>query len=273
MDQSKSRRATPLPGSPEPPISLLIRYAAWEWEVAYQYDVPALTYRLEGPSGEIHFLKLAPTTHYPTPAEEARRTRWARGHLPVPDIVDAGVEGAVAWLVTVGLPGVDATVAQANSDAEGLVATLAAGLRRFHEAPVQECPFDFRLTAALAHVRQRLNEGHIVPDRDFHSEFAHLSANEAVRILESSRPRSEDLVVCHGDYCLPNILITDGEATGFIDLGELGVADRWWDLAVATWSLSWNLGPGYEELFLREYGVALDLKKRDYYRLLYDLVS
>ncbi len=91
-------------------------------------------------------------------------------------------------------------------------------------------------------------------------------------LLESTRPDSEDVVVCHGDYCPPNILIREGRAVGYVDLGELGVADRWWDLAVATWSLNWNLGPGFEGLFLREYGAALDSDRMAFYRLMYDLV-
>jgi kanamycin kinase len=81
------------------------------------------------------------------------------------------------------------------------------------------------------------------------------------------------LVVCHGDYCLPNVLIEADAACGFVDLGELGVADRWWDLAVATWSVPWNLGPGYEDLFLHEYGVERDDDRVEFYRLLYDVVS
>jgi kanamycin kinase len=81
------------------------------------------------------------------------------------------------------------------------------------------------------------------------------------------------LVVCHGDYCLPNVLIEADAACGFVDLGELGVADRWWDLAVATWSVTWNLGPGYEDLFLHEYGVERDDDRVEFYRLLYDVVS
>ena len=150
---------------------------------------------------------------------------------------------------------------------------LAEGLRRFHHAPVEVCPFDFPLDRALAHVRRRLELGHIQPERDFHPEFAHLSAEEAVEHLERTRPNSETLAVCHGDYCLPNVLIEEGVATGFVDLGELGVADRWWDLAVATWSVTWNLGPGHEDLFLSEYGVERDDQLLEFYRLMYASVS
>ena len=92
-------------------------------------------------------------------------------------------------------------------------------------------------------------------------------------MLERTVPTSEDLVVCHGDYCPPNTLLHDWEPVGFVDLGELGVADRWWDLAVATWSVEWNFGPGYQDIFLTEYGIERDESRISFYRLLYDLVS
>jgi kanamycin kinase len=94
-----------------------------------------------------------------------------------------------------------------------------------------------------------------------------------VQLLGRARPASESLVVCHGDYCLPNVLLEGGDVAGFVDLGELGVADRWWDLAVATWSLAWNLGGGHEALFLAEYGAEPDPARMAFYRLLYDVVS
>jgi aminoglycoside phosphotransferase len=43
-----------------------------------------------------------------------------------------------------------------------------------------------------------------------------------------------------------------------VDLGALGVGDRWGDLAIATWSAEWNYGPGWEDALLRAYGVAPD---------------
>jgi len=122
------------------------------------------------------------------------------------------------------------------------------------------------------HVSWLDEEGQIDPERDFHGESSHLSAEKAIGHLNHTRPKSETLVECQ-DYCLPNVLIEGGTATGFVDLGELGVADRWWDLAVATWSVTWNLGPGYEDLLLEEYGLERDDDREAFYRLRYDVVS
>jgi kanamycin kinase len=80
-------------------------------------------------------------------------------------------------------------------------------------------------------------------------------------------------MITHGDYCVPNNVFDRGRLSGFVDLGDLGVADRWRDLAVATWSLERNIGPGWEDLFLRTYGVERDPSRTRFYRLLYDLAS
>jgi kanamycin kinase len=62
----------------------------------------------------------------------------------------------------------------------------------------------------------------------------------------------------------------DGRFLGHVDLGDLGVADRWADLAVATLSLGWNYGHGpWESDLLDAYGVAPDPVRIDYYRRLW----
>ena len=262
-----------LPGSPEAPHELKTKYADWNWEVVWQYGREALTFRLSNTSHDVRFLKMSQADYFPGLDDEADRMRWAVEYLPVPQVIEQGSDAEVSWLTTRALPGRDATDSAWTKDPERLVGVLAEGLRVFHQAPVETCPCDFRLNRALAHVRRRVELGLIQPERDFHPEFAHLSAEEAVEHLERTRPKAERLVVCHGDYCLPNVLIEEGVATGFVDLGELGVADRWWDLAVATWSVTWNLGPGYEDLFLSEYGVERDDPQLEFYRLVYDVVS
>ena len=229
--------------------------------------------RLTSPAGEVHYLKAVRRGHYPSAEAEAARTIWARSFLPVPRVLRHGVTGETTWLATAGIEALDATAAVFRRNVADTVDRLAEGLRRFHCAPVGQCPFQFRVRDALEHVEQRRAAGHINAARDFHSEFASLTVDAAIQQLVDSAPDDEDLVVCHGDYCVPNVLLRDSEVAGYVDLGELGVADRWWDLAVATWSLQWNFGPGFENQFLHTYGIEKDPIRIRFYRLLYDLAS
>jgi kanamycin kinase len=80
----------------------------------------------------------------------------------------------------------------------------------------------------------------------------------------------EGLVVCHGDACAPNTLIgDDGRFHGHVDLGDLGVANRWADLAVATLSLSWNYSGSWEDVLFDAYGADPDPARIDRYRRLW----
>jgi aminoglycoside phosphotransferase len=63
------------------------------------------------------------------------------------------------------------------------------------------------------------------------------------------------LVLIHGDYCLPNVLVEQGRLTALVDLGRSGIGDPRDDFAAALWSLHYNYGPGYARDFLDAYGV------------------
>jgi aminoglycoside phosphotransferase len=246
----------------------------WKCTLLDGYHAATETWRLSHPTLGVRFLKRAPAGVYPSIPDETARTRWAAADLPVPVLLGQGSYGGREWMLTEALPGFDATRPELGLAAEEIVALLAHGLRLFHEAPVEACPFDFQLETALLHVYARAAAGLIVPQRDFHPEHQRLgSVESALAELERLRPADEDPVVCHGDYCFPNVLIDDHTVAGFIDLGELGVAGRWWDLATATWSLEWNLGTGWDALFLETYGAEPDPPRQAFYRLLYDLVS
>ncbi len=258
---------------PPIPPDLAAHYQTWDCTAVSVHPGNSAMFRLRSAHGEVHFLKVVRSGWHPSAEAEAERLIWAGHHLPVPMVIDSGSTPASTWVLTDAMAGLDATNEAFRSDTAGLVRRLAVGLRRFHEAPATSCPFNFRIDDALTLARDRLDHGVIDPARDFHPEHAHLSAQEAVRKLESARPPAEDAVVCHGDYCVPNILMNEKGVVGYVDLGELGVSDRWWDLAVATWSLTWNFGPGYESLFLDAYGVGPNEHKMRFYRLLYDVVS
>lgn len=65
----------------------------------------------------------------------------------------------------------------------------------------------------------------------------------------------EGFVLVHGDACLPNILFANDTLSGFIDLGDVRIADPRVDFAAAVWSLDYNLGPGFGAAFLNEVGI------------------
>jgi kanamycin kinase len=69
------------------------------------------------------------------------------------------------------------------------------------------------------------------------------------------------------------MLLQRWRVTGYVDLGELGAADRWWDVAVGAWSVGWNFGEEHEPLFYEGYGIEPDPRRIRFYRLLYDLAS
>ena len=107
---------------------------------------------------------------------------------------------------------------------------------------------------------------------DFDAERRGWSAAQVWNELHRTRPAGEDLVLTHGDACLPNLILNGEYLEGFVDVGRLGIADRHADLSLAHRSLMFNLGPEMAERFLDVYGrELLDPAKLEYYRLLDEL--
>jgi len=235
--------------------------------LVWENELGGLTYELTGHDGR-RFLKWGPADHAPRFRAEADRLAWAAAFTPVPRVLTVGGDGTHSWLLTAGLPGGNAVADRWHADPRPAVHAIGAGLRALHERlPLAGCPFSWSVDDRLALIRA----GAALDPREWHAEHAHLGVAQALRCA-ADPPAIDRLVVCHGDACAPNTLLDDaGRFTGHVDLGTLGVADRWADLAVATWSATWNYGPGWEQELLAAYGVAPDPERTRYYRLLWDL--
>jgi aminoglycoside phosphotransferase len=70
-------------------------------------------------------------------------------------------------------------------------------------------------------------------------------------------------VVLHGDMSFPNVIFTEPGSPSYIDLGQVSIGNLESDLADAIWSVQRNLGSGYGEQFLEEYGDIVMTKKID----------
>lgn len=172
-------------------------------------------------------------------AAEADRLRWARGQgASVPEVIALGSDATGSWLATAPMPGESAVSQRWIEQPEAAARAIGAGLRLFHEQlDPRLCPFG-------------PTTSHMLP----------------------GAPPVDRLVVCHGDACAPNTLLaSSGGFAGHVDLGELGIGDRWYDLTVAAWSTEWNYGPGYDHFVYKGYGVEADPVRIDYYRRIWDL--
>jgi kanamycin kinase len=238
--------------------------AVWENELG------GLTFEV-GADPDRCFVKWAPAASGIDLAEEAARLRWAVSFTPVPRLLGQGADDEGSWIVTAALPGTSAVADRWKAEPATAVAAIGEGLRAMHEAaPATACPFSWAAEDRLADARQRARAGRIDPAR-WDPVHQPLGIDRALDLL-ADIPPADRLVVCHGDSCAPNTLLTDdGRWSGHVDLGELGVADRWADLAIATWSTEWNYGPGWDKLLLRAYGAPPDPDRTRYYRLLWDL--
>lgn len=213
----------------------------------WRNGLDGLTFRTD----DGRYIKYGPRHDETSMAAEAARLKWAGAHTPVPEVLEVGDDGLHEWLVTRALPGRSAVDPRWLADPATAVRAVGEALRALHDAlPVDDCPFDWRVPSRLENAQRR-----------------------GIRVPEPLRtpPPDDLLVVCHGDACCPNTLLgDDGRWLAHVDLGALGIGDRWADIAVASMSTEWNYGPGWEDALIAAYGVEPDRARLDYYRGLWN---
>ena len=220
-----------------------------------------------------YVVKVQPRTLYPasTLLHERERLRWFAGRLPVPQVVAYEDDGEQEYLAMTRLPGIPMSHPDAALHPERMVNLLARALRELHALPVRDCPFNMSLGVRLKFARERVAAG-VVDEGDFDAERQGQSAVSLFNELARTRPASEDLVVTHGDACLPNFIVQGEYVEGLIDLGRAGIADRHADLALAWRSTRRNLGATSAGMLLDLYGRELvDEGKLEYYVVLDEL--
>ncbi len=240
-------------------------------EAVWRNQLGGLTFRVGAASPSDRYIKWAAVG---TPEidlrAEADRLRWLAGRVPVPAVLGSGADREGSWLVMAAISASSAVGPRWTTAPATAVAAIGAGLRLLHtEVAIEDCPFRWDVEGRLERARQRLDAGD--GPGSWFPEHRGLDVDEAWARL-TAPPPVDRLVVCHGDACAPNTLIADdGMFAALVDMGKLGVADRWADLAVAAWSTEWNYGPGFDGLLYEAYGIRPDVERIAYYRLLWDL--
>ncbi|MBB3462035.1 APH(3')-II family aminoglycoside O-phosphotransferase [Rhizobium sp. BK377] len=250
------------------PVSLRSHLGGYEWRRDALGRSSACVFRLEGEKRPGLYLKVEEEGPFCELADEAERLVWLRSRgLDCPEVIAHESDGERSFLLMTALPGADLVTAAALLPEER-VEILASALSTLHNLDIGVCPFDHRLDKRLAAAEIRMRAG-VVDETDFDEERLGKSAFFLFGELQRLRPQSENLVVAHGDACLPNFMAANGRFAGYIDCCRLGVADRYQDIALACHSITYNFGKEFVRLFLNAYGLSIiDPKRIEYYRLL-----
>ncbi len=210
---------------------------------------------------------------------------WMQGKLPVPQVLAYEILDGRSFLLMGRCEGKMTCEEEYMQNPAALVKLLALGLKKLWSVDISECPTDWRLKHKLAEAGRNIAAGlvdleNVEPDTFGEQGFQNPEA--LLEWLYENQPE-EDLVLSHGDYCLPNIFGVKSEISGYIDLGKTGIADRWCDIALCYRSLSHNYNgrygrdhadtyADYDDLLLfKELGMEPDWEKIRYYILLDEL--
>jgi len=213
---------------------------------------------------------------------EKRMLSWLDGKLPVPKLVYHTVEEGINYLLMSRIKGKMACDAELMENPGQLVPILAESLKMLWQVDISDCPVRWDLQHKLEKARAAVAAGEVDVENVEPETFGENGFKDPADLLGwlcTNQP-PEDLVLSHGDFCLPNVFIDNQRLSGFIDLGRMGVADRWQDIALCWRSLKHNYGGEYggkvyedfdPDCLFQALGIEPDREKLRYYILMDEL--
>jgi streptomycin 3"-kinase len=209
-------------------------------------------------------------------ADERDRAVWInQTEIPSAQVLDWRRTESGAVLVTQAMPGVPASELEAPALRRAWPSVVAA-VRSLHDLAIDRCPFERTLAEVIPVARDTVADGRVVIE--FLPEaLQRTPPTQILEQIESELPvrlaqERTQLVVCHGDLCLPNILVdpASGQVTSLLDLGRLGRADPYADIALllATAREPWRdeaMARRADHEFAEIYGTELDPERQDFY--------
>jgi len=179
---------------------------------------------------------------------EHKMLQWLNGKLPVPQIIAHENTNKLSFLLMSRCKGEMSCAERWLDQPKKLCNLLAQTLHTLWDTDISDCPSDCSLKYKLLQAERNISNGLVdtenaEPDTFCANGFKDPDA--LLNWLQDNAP-SEELVLSHGDFCLPNILFHDDALSGIIDLGRSGTADKWCDVALCYRSLRDNYDGKYD---------------------------
>ena len=193
---------------------------------------------------------------------------WLSQKLEVPEVIYFRKKEGLEFLVISEIQGKVSHLAETDDEKRINIKILAEGLRKIHSIPISECPIDNSPDRLLQLAKERIDKGNI-DSSQFDNRWSDKTPEQLLEEVIKLKPNNYDLVFSHGDYCLPNILIKEGNLSGFVDWSWGGINDRYFDLAAVIWSIGYNYGEEWIKYFLEDYGIdEIDWDRLRFFQML-----
>ena len=213
---------------------------------------------------------------------EQTMMNWLENKVSVPKCICNIIENGQNYFLMSRIDGKMSCDDEYLNKPEFLVSVLAEALKSLWSIDISGCPVKNDLSTMLSAAEYRVEHGLVDIDDaepETFGEGGFSDPDELLKWLYDNKPK-EDFVLSHGDFCLPNIFINEGRFSGFVDIGRMGIADRYKDIALCYRSLKHNFsgrfsGKTYkgfnDNMFFEALGIEPDFEKIRYYILLDEL--
>lgn len=217
---------------------------------------------------KVYFLKIAKEGLL---TSEYNKLKWLNGKLIVPNIELHDVYDGIEYMITTSISGnMVCSEYYLKNPIEGLKAIVEA-FNNIYSVDIVACPFnvdiDYKLNLVENNVKNKLIKNENLKDETL-KKFG--SVEILLEYLKSNK-FVEKKCFSHGDTSLPNIFALKNKFTGFIDVGECGIADIWFDLAICEKSIVRNYGQNYVVKFYEMLNIIPDRDKINYYLYMMEL--
>lgn len=202
-------------------------------------------YKVVLKNGEKAILKTQSIASRVTLEDEYKRLLWLQGKVECPKILYFSKNDDHILLLMECIEG------KVAYEYKNIGFKLGKFLKKIHSLDVDECPFrDNSVDMLMEKAEKKL---HFVVN-SLLKMYPNDTEESLLNFIREHCPKND--AVIHGDFCLPNVIVTDSGEMKIIDVGDLSVSTKYFDFYHFIKSLRINKMENELDEFKKGYGIS-----------------